>query len=98
VSLAHLFLGHASQLTMPLFVWFSWMVNRPEWQLVHLAACSYSLPITSLYDTLGPGVVEYCINHAEAKVVFATPNHFPALLELAGSRCPNMKLIVSVDK
>ncbi|KAK9900334.1 acetyl-CoA synthetase-like protein [Cystobasidium minutum MCA 4210] len=75
----------------------NWMVNRPEWQLVHLAACSYSLPITSLYDTLGPGVVEYCINHAEAKVVFASPNHIPALLDLAGERCPGMKLIVSVD-
>lgn len=74
------------------------MVNRPEWQLVHLASCSYSLPITSLYDTLGPGVVEYCINHAEAKVVFASPNHIPALLDLAGERCPGMKLIVSVDK
>lgn len=44
------------------------MVNRPEWQLVNFAVSSYSLVLTSLYDTLGPGVVEYCINHAEVKV------------------------------
>lgn len=44
------------------------MTNRPEWQLIHLAATSYALVLTSLYDTLGPGVVEYCVNHAEVKV------------------------------
>lgn len=44
------------------------MPNRPEWQLVNHTAAAYSLVMTSLYDTLGPGVVEYCINHADVKV------------------------------
>ena len=46
----------------------SWMENRPEWQFVALAAAAYSLTTTSLYPILGPNVVEYCINHSEAKV------------------------------
>ena len=44
------------------------MANRPEWQFVHFSVASYDLRLTSLYDTLGPNVVEYCVNHAEVKV------------------------------
>jgi len=74
----------------------NWMTNRPEWQLIHLAATSYALVLTSLYDTLGPGVVEYCVNHAEVKAVFSAPSHIPDLIKLA-DKCPELKLIVSVD-
>jgi long-subunit acyl-CoA synthetase (AMP-forming) len=45
-----------------------WSLNRPEWQIVSLAASAYSLVFVSLYETLGPNVVEYCINHAEVNV------------------------------
>lgn len=47
------------------------MANRPEWQFVHFSVASYDLRLTSLYDTLGPNVVEYCVNHAEVKVRLA---------------------------
>lgn len=57
---------------------------------------AYSLALVSLYDTLGPNVVEYCINHSSTRVVFAQPNHIPALLKLVKS-CPTLKCVVSVD-
>jgi long-subunit acyl-CoA synthetase (AMP-forming) len=47
-----------------------WSLNRPEWQIVSLAASAYNLVFVSLYETLGPNVVEYCINHAEVNVRF----------------------------
>jgi long-chain acyl-CoA synthetase len=49
-----------------------------------------------LYDTLGPNVVEYCINHSTTRIVFAQPSHIPQLLKLAKS-CPKLKAIVSLD-
>lgn len=36
------------------------------------------------------------INHSELTVVFATPEHIPALLKLA-SQCPTLKMAVSID-
>jgi len=74
----------------------NWMPNRPEWQLTNFAGAAYNLIQTSLYETLGPAVVEHCINHAEVKVVFASSSHIPALLKLA-DKCPDVKVIVSVD-
>lgn len=74
----------------------NWMANRPEWQFVHFSVASYDLRLTSLYDTLGPNVVEYCVNHAEVKVVFTSAGHLPDLIKLA-DKCPEMKVIVSVD-
>jgi hypothetical protein len=47
-----------------------WSLNRPEWQIVSQAANAHSLIFCSLYETLGPDVVEYCINHAEVNVWF----------------------------
>lgn len=61
------------------------------------AASAYSLILVSLYDTLGPDAVEYCINHSETGVVFASSVHIPALLSLAGNKCGAMKVIVSMD-
>lgn len=74
-----------------------WAGNRPEWQHVSLATAAYSLTLVSLYDTLGPSAVEYCINHSECRVVFAASDHLPALLTLAGAKCSTMKVIVSLD-
>ncbi|GAA6018622.1 hypothetical protein JCM10207_008984 [Rhodosporidiobolus poonsookiae] len=73
-----------------------WSTNRPEWQYVNNAVAAYSLTITSLYDTLGPDVVEYCINHASARVVFSASTHISELLKLA-KKCPSVKVIVSLD-
>lgn len=68
----------------------------PAWQIVSQATAAYSLTLVSLYDTLGPNVVEYCINHSDTRIVFAAPSHLPQLLSLAKS-CPKMKVLVSID-
>ena len=36
------------------------------------------------------------INHSELSIVFATPDHIPALLKLA-PKCPALKMIVSME-
>lgn len=73
-----------------------WCQNRPEWQITDLAAMSQSLFTVSIYDTLGPDTTEYIINHASLPAVVTSLNHIPTLLKLA-SRCPTLKLIISLD-
>ena len=75
-----------------------WAVNMPEWQIVNLACAAYSLVNVSLYDTLGPDAIEYCVGHAECRVVFASPNHIPALLKIKreGKGVEKLKVIVSL--
>ncbi len=52
----------------------------------------------ALYDTLGPDVVEYVINHAPLSVVFATRNHVPTLLKLAGQgKVEHLRVVVVID-
>ena len=36
------------------------------------------------------------LNHSELSIVFATPDHIPALLKLA-PKCPVLKMIVSME-
>ncbi|KAK1817877.1 medium-chain fatty acid-CoA ligase faa2 [Friedmanniomyces endolithicus] len=73
-----------------------WCQNRPEWQIVDLGCVSQSLYSVSIYDTLGPDVTEYIINHASLTTVCTSLNHIPTLLKLA-PRCPSLKLIISLD-
>lgn len=73
-----------------------WCQNRPEWQVVDLACTSQSLYSVSIYDTLGPDATEYIINHASLTSVCTSVSHIPTLLKLA-SRCPTLKLIISLD-
>lgn len=74
-----------------------WSANRAEWQLVDLAAHAFSLVGVPLYDTLGPNVVEYVVNHAPLSIVFAASSHIPALLRVA-PKCASLRIVVSMDK
>ncbi|KAG9104856.1 hypothetical protein FRC06_008086 [Ceratobasidium sp. 370] len=74
-----------------------WSGNRPEWQVIDLALHAYDKVGVSLYDTLGPDSVEYIINHAELPIVFTTASHLTQLVS-ATTKCPSLKLIVSIDK
>lgn len=73
-----------------------WSMNRAEWQLVDLAGHAFSLVGIPLYDTLGPNVVEYVINHSPLSIVFTASSHIPALLKVA-PKCPSLRVIVSMD-
>jgi hypothetical protein len=69
-----------------------------EWQYANQACSAYSLTLVSLYDTLGPNVVSFCVGHSEVRVVFASPEHIPALLTLATTdECKTLKVIISMD-
>jgi long-chain acyl-CoA synthetase len=74
-----------------------WSANRPEWQLVDLAGHAFGLVGIPLYDTLGPNVVEYVINHSPLSIVFTSSIHIPALLKVS-PKCPSLRVIVSLDK
>ncbi|QRV75225.1 AMP binding enzyme [Ceratobasidium sp. AG-Ba] len=74
-----------------------WSGNRPEWQVIDLALHAYNKVGVSLYDTLGPDSVEYIINHAALPIVFTTASHLTQLVAIT-SKCPTLKLIVSIDK
>ena len=73
-----------------------WCTNRPEWQITDLACMSQSLFTVSLYDTLGPEATEYIINHAGLSCVVTSLMHVPTLIKLK-SRCPGLKVIISLD-
>ncbi len=76
------------------------MVTDPHFGQILIApdiACmSQSLFTVSIYDTLGPDVAEYIINHATLVCVVTSLPHIPALLKLK-PRCPTLRFIVSVD-
>ncbi|KAI0781049.1 acetyl-CoA synthetase-like protein [Trametes elegans] len=72
-----------------------WAKNCPNWQIIDLALQAYGKVGVSLYDTLGKDSAGI-INHAELTVIFATPEHIPALLKLA-PKTPTLKLIVAMD-
>jgi len=73
-----------------------WCTNRPEWQITDLACMSQSLFTVSLYDTLGPDATEYIINHAGLNCVVTSLMHVATLIKLK-PRCPNLKVIISMD-
>lgn len=51
-----------------------WSLNRPEWQITDLACQSQALFSVSIYDTLGPDIAVYIINHAELNCIVASLN------------------------
>ena len=73
-----------------------WCQNRPEWQIVDLAAMSQSLYTVSLYDTLGPQASEFIIRHASLSCIATSLPHVSILLKLK-PRLPNLKIIVILD-
>ncbi|ORZ18049.1 hypothetical protein BCR42DRAFT_413031 [Absidia repens] len=73
-----------------------WAVNRPEWFITEMTCAAYSLYTVALYDTLGPNVVEFVVNHSELEVVVCSGDHIPDLLKLK-EKLPNLKAIISMD-
>ncbi|KAF8509544.1 acetyl-CoA synthetase-like protein [Gautieria morchelliformis] len=84
-----------------------WSLNRPEWQIVDLAAQAYAKVSVSLYDTLGPTAVAKLnhflrvhpssCNHSEISLVFVSNTHLPSILALA-PRLKNLKIVVALDE
>ncbi|KAJ3351403.1 hypothetical protein GGF32_004298 [Allomyces javanicus] len=71
-------------------------INRPEWVITEGACNCYSLVSVALYDTLGPDVLEFIVNHAELPVVVTSADKIMNLIRVR-EQCPGLKVIVSMD-
>ncbi|KAL6500231.1 Long-chain-fatty-acid--CoA ligase 2 (Long-chain acyl-CoA synthetase 2) (Fatty acid activator 2) [Orobanche hederae] len=68
--------------------------NCPQW-IVAMEACNaHSLICVPLYDTLGPGAVNYILDHAEIDVVFVQDKKVKELLNPECAHAQRLKLIV----
>ncbi|PIN15559.1 Long-chain acyl-CoA synthetases (AMP-forming) [Handroanthus impetiginosus] len=68
--------------------------NCPQW-IVAMEACNaHSLICVPLYDTLGPGAVNYILDHAEIDVVFVQDKKMKELLNPDCTHARRLKLIV----
>lgn len=68
--------------------------NCPEW-IVAMQACSaHGFICVPLYDTLGPGAVNYIIDHAEIDVAFVQDKKAKDLLSSECTHAQRLKLIV----
>lgn len=68
--------------------------NCPQW-IVAMEACNAQSYISvPLYDTLGPGAVNFILDHAEVDVVFVQDKKFKELLNPECTHTQRLKLIV----
>jgi long-chain acyl-CoA synthetase len=71
-------------------------VNKLEWQIADLAAVAFSIITVPLYDTLGPGAVEYILNHASIPMALCSMNKIQTFIDLA-EKCPQLKVVIYID-
>ncbi|KAK6941115.1 AMP-dependent synthetase/ligase, partial [Dillenia turbinata] len=69
--------------------------NCPQWIVAMEACCAHSLICVPLYDTLGPGAVNYIIEHAEVDFVFVQEKKVKQLLNPDCTSVQRLRLIVS---
>lgn len=68
--------------------------NCPQW-IVAMEACNaHSLVCVPLYDTLGPGAVNYILEHAEIEVVFVQDKKVKELFSSDCTYAQSLKVIV----
>ncbi|CAA0824925.1 Long chain acyl-CoA synthetase 1 [Striga hermonthica] len=68
--------------------------NCPQW-IVAMEACNaHSFICVPLYDTLGPGAVDYILDHAEVDVVFVQDRKVKELLNAECTHARRLKLII----
>ncbi|KAI3634211.1 hypothetical protein MIR68_007815 [Amoeboaphelidium protococcarum] len=71
-------------------------VNRPEWVIAEQGCYMYNYCTVPLYDTLGAEAIEYILNQAECKLVFASADKIQSLIQLK-PKLPHMSTVVSFD-
>ncbi|KAL3535092.1 hypothetical protein ACH5RR_003553, partial [Cinchona calisaya] len=68
--------------------------NCPQWIVAMEACSSHSLICVPLYDTLGPGAVDFIIDHADIDFVFVQDKKVKELLSSECKHARRLKLIV----
>ncbi|XP_010507915.1 PREDICTED: long chain acyl-CoA synthetase 1-like [Camelina sativa] len=69
--------------------------NCPQWIIAMEACAAHTLICVPLYDTLGPGAVDYIVNHAEIDFVFVQNTKIEGLIEPDCKSAKRLKAIVS---
>ncbi|CAH2057640.1 unnamed protein product [Thlaspi arvense] len=69
--------------------------NCPQWIIAMEACAAHTLICVPLYDTLGPGAVDYIVDHAEIDFVFVQNTKIQGLLEPDCISAKKLKAIVS---
>ncbi|ETP40492.1 hypothetical protein F442_12178 [Phytophthora nicotianae P10297] len=70
--------------------------NRYEWSVVEHSTNRMAYTLVPLYDTLGPTVVPYIINHTEIKVVFCAKDQVKTFMACVKG-CPSVETIVQFE-
>ncbi|BBG98578.1 AMP-dependent synthetase and ligase family protein [Prunus dulcis] len=68
--------------------------NCPQWIMAMEACNAHSLICVPLYDTLGPGAVNYIVDHAEVEVVFIQDKKVKELLNPDCRSLQRLKVMV----
>ncbi|CAN6700111.1 unnamed protein product [Malus baccata var. baccata] len=68
--------------------------NCPQWIMAMEACNAHSLICVPLYDTLGPGAVNFIIDHAELDVVFVQDKKVKELLKRDSTSSKRIKVMV----
>ncbi|KAI4301538.1 hypothetical protein L6164_034806 [Bauhinia variegata] len=68
--------------------------NCPQWIVAMEACCAHSLLCVPLYDTLGPGAVNFIIDHAEIDFVFVQDKKVKELLNPDCKSAQRLKAMV----
>eukprot|EP01006_Ploeotia_vitrea_P022208 TRINITY_DN54610_c0_g1_i1.p1 TRINITY_DN54610_c0_g1~~TRINITY_DN54610_c0_g1_i1.p1 ORF type:complete len:827 (-),score=490.77 TRINITY_DN54610_c0_g1_i1:83-2563(-) len=70
--------------------------NRSEWVIADQACVCQNMTSVPLYDTLGPDVVKYIVNHASVRAVVVSKEKVPAV-NAALSACPTLEFVIIMD-
>ncbi len=70
--------------------------NRAEWVLTEMACNRMSYILVPLYDTLGPNVIPFILNHTSMRVLVASGSLIANVLAVKKD-CPTLEYIISMD-
>ncbi|OQR96481.1 long-chain-fatty-acid-CoA ligase [Achlya hypogyna] len=70
--------------------------NRAEWVLTEMACNRNSFILVPLYDTLGPDVIPFIVNHTNMRVMMCSGDLVSNVLTVK-HLCPTLEYIVSLD-
>mmetsp|Transcript_2052 Transcript_2052/g.3696 ORF Transcript_2052/g.3696 Transcript_2052/m.3696 type:complete len:701 (-) Transcript_2052:253-2355(-) len=70
--------------------------NNPSWMVASYGAASQGIVTVPIYDSFGPDIAEYIINHSEIKLIFAEAKNMDVLMSI-WPKCPTLKQIVLIN-
>ncbi|KAH9112405.1 hypothetical protein AeMF1_013257 [Aphanomyces euteiches] len=70
--------------------------NRAEWILTEMACNRMSYTLVPLYDTLGPKVIPFILNHTSMRVLVCAAELIPNILAVK-HECPTLEALVSFE-